>query len=122
MQIEEGFVLSKNKQEIYTRTWNPPKSTRIIATVTFVHGLGENCCRYDHVFSVFADAGIKVASFDQRGFGQTGRRDGVLGHNEGLKTVLEDISECSNRVRLPNVPHFLFGHSMVFLFYYRVDF
>lgn len=38
-----------------------------IATVTFVHGYGEYIDRYSHVFPRFADAGIKVNSFDQRG-------------------------------------------------------
>lgn len=52
-----------------------------------------------------------MISFDQRGFGKTGRKNGILGHNEGLATVFADMKDISAKVRLPGVPHFIMGHS-----------
>jgi acylglycerol lipase len=102
--------------ELYSRTWTPvPASLSylpIIATVLFVHGLGEHCERYDHVFSAFAAQGIKVLSYDQRGFGKTGRKAGIIGHSEGINVVNTDIKAMSALIRTKDVPHFIMGHSM----------
>lgn len=88
-------------------------AAKLIATVTFVHGLGEHCSRYDHLFGPFAEAGIKVIAYDQRGFGKTCRKSGIIGHSEGIKTVLADIKWAEDRVRTDKIPHFVMGHSMV---------
>lgn len=71
-------------------------------------------CRYNHLFDVFVKAGIKVRSFDQRGFGRTGRKlnNGSLGHHEGAETLYGDIQDISNSVKIDGVPHFVMGHSM----------
>ena len=87
-------------------------SQDIKATVLFIHGLGEHCNRYNHVFEQFIQNGIKVHSFDQRGFGRTVRMNGIHGHNEGFKQVIRDCKAASDRVKLQNVPHFVMGHSM----------
>ena len=43
------------------------------------------------MFTEFANTGIKVVSFDQRGFGHTVRLNGTHGHNEGIETTMNDI-------------------------------
>jgi acylglycerol lipase len=96
--------------QLYTRTWIP--SVPVVATVLFIHGLGENIDRYDDMFKYFSDQGIQVKSFDQRGFGNTVRLNGLHGHNEGMATTFEDIKLVDSRSRIPGIPHFLFGHSM----------
>lgn len=64
--IKEDFVQSSSPYiKLYTRTWIPEKD--LIATVIFIHGLGEHCSRYDEVFGAFANAGIQTTSFDSRG-------------------------------------------------------
>lgn len=55
--------------DIYARLWQP--KGKPVATVTFVHGLGEHIARYEHVFSKFAENSIRVFAYDQRGFGRT---------------------------------------------------
>lgn len=66
LMIKEDFVQSSSPNiKLYTRTWIPEKD--LIATLIFIHGLGEHCSRYDEVFGTFAKAGIKTTSFDSRG-------------------------------------------------------
>jgi len=79
-----------------------------IATVTFIHGYGEYIERYSHVFPRFADAGIKVNACDQRGHGKS---EGISGHSPSIEQSLEDISTLVSLAD-PNIPHFLYGHSM----------
>jgi alpha-beta hydrolase superfamily lysophospholipase len=60
---EESWT-SNGNVKLYTRSWIPEKE--IVATVCFLHGLGEHCSRggYDEMFLDFAANGIKVTSFD----------------------------------------------------------
>jgi len=76
--------------------------------MTFVHGYGEHIDRYSHVFPRFADAGIKVNSFDHRGHGKS---EGVRGHSPSVEHSLHDISLIAARAD-PSLPHFLYGHSL----------
>ncbi|RKP37567.1 Alpha/Beta hydrolase protein, partial [Dimargaris cristalligena] len=82
------------------------------ATLVLVHGFGEHCSRYLHVCRAFAAHGIEVLTYDQRGFGRTGRKTGPLGHTYGIKELHRDVAHFSRQVYQPGVPHFLFGHSM----------
>lgn len=78
----------------------------------FVHGLGEHVARYDALFGAFAKRNIKTYGIDWRGFGQTGRKNGILGHTEGIRRVLRDLRAASDRIRMAGTPHFVMGHSM----------
>jgi acylglycerol lipase len=93
-------------REFYTITCEPEKQP-VKATLTLVHGIGEHVDRYEHMIRRFAQAGIKVHAYDQRGFGKTGRRGGTLGDNEGFKKVLDDVTAACRRTRIEGVPHFL---------------
>jgi acylglycerol lipase len=64
------------------------------------------------MFTEFANTGIKVVSFDQRGFGHTVRLNGTHGHNEGIETTMNDIELLCKQTQIPSIPHFLMGHSM----------
>ncbi|KAJ1860564.1 hypothetical protein LPJ73_001325 [Coemansia sp. RSA 2703] len=92
---------------LYKAASQPPK-----ATLTIIHGLGEHIDRYSEMARAFAHEGIQVLGFDQRGFGKTGRRCGRLGDNEGIDQVASDIDFMNKRVSEPDIPHFLYGHSM----------
>jgi acylglycerol lipase len=109
VEITEAWVDSKN-HKLYTRTWEPIDN--VIATVIFVHGLGEHCSRYDEMFTIFAQNGIKVKSFDQRGFGNTVRLNGIHGVGDRIQTTFSDIALLSKQTQIPAVPHFIMGHSM----------
>jgi acylglycerol lipase len=48
-----------------------------------VHGFGEHIARYDRMFSVFASQGIECYGYDQRGWGETGKKSTQFGNNQG---------------------------------------
>ena len=74
-----------------------------------VHGIGEHSGRYEHIGSAFAEAGIDVLAFDQRGFGKTeGRRAHVTTFDEFQADVEELIAERQSL----GVPVILMGHSL----------
>ncbi|KAJ3042458.1 hypothetical protein HDV00_007228 [Rhizophlyctis rosea] len=110
--INEEWIKAADGTQIYERVWEPAARTPIKATVTAIHGLGEHIARYDYVFTQFANSGIRVRGLDHRGFGQTGKKNGILGHGEGYPKTISDITACGSRVRVEGVPHFVFGHSM----------
>ncbi|WP_051062336.1 alpha/beta hydrolase [Ilumatobacter nonamiensis] len=88
------------------RRWTP-ESPR--AAMLLVHGIGEHSGRYEHVGAAFAEAGVDVLSFDQRGFGETaGRR----AHVETFDEFLVDVQDLLDDRRSLRVPVILMGHSL----------
>lgn len=90
------------------------------------HGFCENLYRYEHVLPSFADKGIYVTAYDQRGYGVTAEK-GMPGKwpketysNTSLTLLLDDLNQMilGERQRMDNkygpgvVPFFLMGHSM----------
>ncbi|KAJ3105034.1 hypothetical protein HDU97_008642 [Phlyctochytrium planicorne] len=108
---KEEWIKASDGVDIFTKTWEP-QGKPVVATVVAVHGLGEHISRYDEMFSHMARSGVRVHGFDQRGFGRTGRRSGILGHNDKFERTLLDVKEAELRVMSPSLPHFIFGHSM----------
>lgn len=108
--VEEWIVSPLNNQRIFTKTWTP---TVPIATVIFLHGIGEHVQRYNEMFTIFAQNGIKVGGADGRGFGATGGDVG-RGDWQGEEAQMADVKLVSDKIRLPNVPHFIMGQSMYF--------
>lgn len=82
---------------------NPPK-----ATITLVHGFGEHIGRYSHVCDFFCKNGFLINLFDQRGHGKSG---GTRAHTPSITQSLDDIQLVANKAS-PDLPHFLYGHSM----------
>ncbi|KAG9325208.1 hypothetical protein KVV02_002062 [Mortierella alpina] len=106
---KEEWIKAEDGHEIFTKTWyavgNP------IASVVFVHGLGEHCVRYDHVFEEFNKAGFQVSAFDQRGFGETGKKTNTLGRSGGYAKAIPDITAALQRGEIDGLPLILMGHS-----------
>lgn len=106
---EETFSLHSADGTALHATWwapvGPPK-----ATVVRVHGLGEHSGRNAHVAQRLSEAGYAVAMFDLRGHGKS---PGGRGHTPFDRTM-EDIAAClaEARDRVPDVPRFLYGHSL----------
>ncbi|KAI8052483.1 Alpha/Beta hydrolase protein [Syncephalis plumigaleata] len=94
-----------DSHQFYTVTYEP-KDQPVKATLTVVHGIGEHIDRFDHLMRAFAQIGVRSHGYDQRGFGKTGQRNGIPGHTEGFKTVLNDVEAANKRVRVE------YGHSM----------
>ena len=105
---EETFPLHSADGTALHATWwapvGPPK-----ATVVRVHGLGEHSGRNAHV-ARGSRGGYAVAMFDLRGHGES---PGGRGHTPFNRTM-EDIAACFAyaREQIPDVPRFLYGHSL----------
>ncbi|KAI8077908.1 Alpha/Beta hydrolase protein [Gilbertella persicaria] len=102
--------IKEGTNEIFTKTWKP--ASEPIATLVMIHGFGEHINRYNRMFEVFTSHGIECYGYDQRGWGETGKKSGQFGNNQGYNTALKDIDDAVLRTKKENVPHFLMGHSM----------
>lgn len=113
--LQEHTFLSANKvNTIYVRSRLPEGPVR--ATVQIVHGLAEYVDRYDEFMEYLAQAGFAVYGNDHIGHGNSVHEDrwGYVGEQAGWSIMLTDILTLSRQIRTahPDVPHFLFGHSM----------
>jgi acylglycerol lipase len=104
----EGYVSIDNHQ-IFFQEWSPDQ--KLIARVLLVHGLGEHSSRYGHVADFFTNAGFSITAMDLLGHGKS---EGQRGHAESYEDYcnivdyfLKDLS-----IRKPELPLFLYGHSM----------
>lgn len=99
---------SKDGLRFFAQAWQPEGTVR--AVVALVHGLGEHSGRYQHVAQYFTDRGLAVVAFDLRGHGRTA---GKRGHGS-YDAILEDIDQLlvETTFRYPNLPVFLYGHSL----------
>ncbi|WP_040948793.1 alpha/beta hydrolase [Gorillibacterium massiliense] len=100
-----------DRTKMYACGWLPIDEKRMKGVIGLVHGMGEHAGRYVHVAEAFAAKGYAVLSFDQRGHGQTG---GKRGHTPSYEALLIgiDMLVWEQRIRYPNLPFFLYGHSM----------
>jgi acylglycerol lipase len=98
-------------------------ATAPIALLLFIHGFSEYVERYDHVFSQFADRGIKTFGWDQRGFGRSAIKKSDWGATGGTDKALKDIDyflkKVTDEAQRDNLPVFIWGHSMVFAVKWR---
>ncbi|KAJ3354796.1 hypothetical protein GGF32_002368 [Allomyces javanicus] len=106
------WIKLNDGHEVFSQTWNVPDGSEPVATLTWVHGLGEHIGRYDHVFPVIAAAGIQVHAWDQRGFGRTALKHDTAGQTLEWEQVLDDVSEALHRNKIAGKPQFLGGQSM----------
>ncbi|POY76541.1 A/B superfamily hydrolase [Rhodotorula taiwanensis] len=95
----------------FTKHWTPDSATPVRAAVFFI----ERVERYDHVFPKYAQQGIAVFAFDQRGFGKTATYGEKNTHGQtSWPEQFADIDFFLSHVlkHYPNVPVYLYGHSM----------
>ncbi|HLO17358.1 MAG TPA: lysophospholipase [Anaerolineales bacterium] len=93
----------------FMQGWEPERNPK--ALIALVHGLGDHTSRYAHVGKAMTDAGYALVGFDLRGHGKSG---GPRGHVSSLDTYMQDIRQFFRLMaeRYPDIPHFLYGHSL----------
>lgn len=111
---KEVFTCSDGKDLAY-RAWTPQDGP-ILFTVHILHGMAEHSLRYDRFAHYLNTLGAAVYAQDHRGHGQSAA-DGELGYfapKDGWSRVVLDSLEITGMIGEihPEVPHFLFGHSM----------
>lgn len=110
--LHEVNFLSFNKRD-EVQGWIYVPAVRPKGIVQIIHGFGEHSRRYLHMIVKFMDAGYIVAADDHVGHGKTAMVSGIWG-DAGFHTMMEDEHTLKNLVceKYPNLPYFLFGHSM----------
>ena len=108
MPDNSTFFLASDGTKLHTQSWNILKPKAVVA---LVHGFGEHIGRYNH-FAEFLNAeGYAVQGIDMRGHGKS---DGKRGHTPKYDAFLDDLEIFIELVKKnnPNLPLFLYGHSM----------
>ncbi|KXT19057.1 hypothetical protein AC579_8758 [Pseudocercospora musae] len=110
----EATLSTSDGASLYTKTWHP--STPILARLVFLHGFSDHCNFYGILFPTLASSGIKVYSYDQRGWGRSVTKPSQKGLTGPTSRIMSDMTEFIQS--LPSTseeaatPLFLMGHSM----------
>ena len=111
---EVKFSSYNQRDEVYGWIYVP--AAKIRGVVQLVHGFGEHSRRYLHMICKFMDAGFVVAADDHVGHGKTALENDTWGNwgSKGCQTMMEDEHILKQLVqeKYPDVPYFMFGHSM----------
>ena len=93
--------------------WLPDGEVR--ATLQIAHGMTEYVKRYSEMAEILCGLGFAVYGHDHLGHGRTADGDyGYIDDSNGDQTLVGDFATVAETVREenPDVPHFVFGHSM----------
>ncbi|KXT00719.1 hypothetical protein AC578_8273 [Pseudocercospora eumusae] len=110
----EGTLTTSDGATLYTKTWHP--STPILARLVFLHGFSDHCNFYGILFPTLASRGIKIYTYDQRGWGRSVTKPSQKGLTGPTSRIMSDITDFIQS--LPSTseeaatPLFLMGHSM----------
>lgn len=94
-----------------------PEGVEIRGIVQLSHGMCEYFSRYTAFAKYLCGLGFIVCGNDHIGHGASVARDADLGFfatKDGWKYLVEDVKQLTDLMqrRYPNLPYFLFGHSM----------
>jgi len=97
--------------------WTPDDGTPTLGAIHIAHGMAEHSARYAPLAEALTQAGFAVSAADHRGHGRTteeGPERGIFTEDGGWHVAAEDMRDMVRRLRErnPDVPVFLFGHSM----------
>lgn len=115
-EIKELTVNSSdNIHSLYGKLYIPKGEIKGIFHV--VHGMTEYIDRYSDFMIKLAKNGYLAFGYDNLGHGKTARDDSELGfiaHKDGWIHLVNDVFAFENAVKklYPNLPLYLFGHSM----------
>jgi alpha-beta hydrolase superfamily lysophospholipase len=124
MQHTTGSFTGVNDVTIFTQSWLPDDAPR--AVVLLAHGIGEHSGRYAHVAATLTAHGYALYALDHRGHGRSGGDRVAV---RSFDDFVADLRTCYEQARAahPELPIFLYGHSMgslialLFAFHYQDD-
>ena len=114
--MKEFYLPSTDgKNHLHVVIWEP--NMPVIGIVQISHGMIEYIKRYDQFARYLNRQGILVIGNDHLGHGETAKTDDNLGYfcpSNMSEIVVADLHEVTRfaKKNYPNVPYFLFGHSM----------
>lgn len=97
--------------------WQPEKNKHIKGIIQIAHGMAEHILRYDAFSQFLVSQGFVVYGNDHRGHGHSVMAPddrGYFADRHGFELVVDDMFRLTSIAtnEHPNVPVFLFGHSM----------
>lgn len=108
------FMKDKSGKDIHLYKWTSlevePKGI-----VQISHGMAEHALRYEEFANFLNDNGFIVYAHDHRGHGKTSPDElGYMGEGDAFHMMLDNIKDVTDLIKKenPNMPVFLFGHSM----------
>ena len=114
--MKEVYIPSTDgKNKLHVVIWEP--NIQVIGVVQISHGMVEYIKRYDEFARYLNQYGILVVGNDHLSHGETAKTDDDWGYfcsDNMSETVVEDLYKitCFAKKNYPDVPYFLFGHSM----------
>ena len=101
--------MSFDKQELFGQSWIPDTEPK--AVINFIHGIGEHTDRYSNWMPFFVEAGYAVFAIEYRGHGRSFGKRGYIKNYDDLLNDIDVLFEQSRKA-YPNLPQFLYGHSL----------
>ena len=116
VKTEAYFNSSDKIHKIRTLIWSDDKLTPI-GVVQLAHGMAEHIDRYDDFARFLASNGFVVCGNDHLGHGKSVNDPsefGFFAEKDGDKRIVDDMHILTKimKKRYPDIPYFLFGHSM----------
>ena len=109
------FLSTDGKHKVFARECTPDGEVR--AVLQIAHGVAEHVYRYAPFMEFLADNGFVVVANDHLGHGKTAENEQELcffAEKDGWNDVVSDMDQLHKltAAKYPDVPYFLFGHSM----------
>ena len=106
--LEHDRIIARDGAVLPLRSWLPDETPRAI--VLALHGFNDYSNAFADAGATFAQSGIAVFAYDQRGFGAAPLR----GRWPGTDRLVDDALTATRllRERYPGVPFYLLGESM----------
>lgn len=113
---EAYFNSSNGVNKVHTLIWEDPDLTPV-GVLQLTHGMAEHILRYDDFARFFASNGFVVCGHDHVGHGKSINERSEIGYIapvNGDKRLVDDMHILTKimKKRNPDIPYFLFGHSM----------
>lgn len=105
--MQQHELLTPNNEALSVRIW-PCDNAK--GTVQILHGMAEHCQRYEGFAQFLNEQGFTVLSHNHLGHGER-TPAGHFADEQGWEKVLDDVALVQT-LASPDLPIFLFGHSM----------
>lgn len=94
-----------------------PAKGQVRGIIQINHGVAEHSLRYKRFAGFLSEHGFHIYAHDHRGHGLTRAQDAPAGRfaaKDGMDAVLRDVDAVNNeaRLRYPDLPLIIFGHSL----------
>lgn len=117
MVVEEFYLESSSGEKVAAKKWRNEEIKKYRGVVQLVHGMTEHIGKYEEFANMIADNGYIVVGHDHLGHGNTAKSEKDLGcfaKKDGWDKLVLDVHILQNMIskEYPQLPYFIFAHSM----------